>query len=58
MNDPDPMPRVPSHELPKDEPDENLEGSNETIHHPDPHAAEHPARDAHKIRGPYVTGNY
>ncbi|MDB5897765.1 MAG: hypothetical protein JWP22_1475 [Ramlibacter sp.] len=57
MNQPDPMPRVPSYKVPEDDPDENLEGTNKTIHHPDPHAEEHPARETHKTPGPYVTGN-
>lgn len=59
MNKPASAPDVmPPHELPPPDPDENLEGSNETIHHPDRQAEQHPARPEHrKERGPYVTGN-
>jgi hypothetical protein len=48
---------LPPHELPKPPEDENLEGTNATIHHPDDTAEQHPAREDHKPRGPYVTGN-
>lgn len=48
---------MPPHELPEDEKEPPPEGSNATIHHPDPKAEQHPARDDHKPRGPYVTGN-
>lgn len=58
MNKPASAPDVvPPHELPEPEPNEDLEGSNATIHHPDPKAEQHPARTDHKPRGPYVTGN-
>jgi hypothetical protein len=50
---------MPPHELPPPDPDENLEGSNATIHHPDPNADQHRARpERRKERGPYVTGNW
>lgn len=49
---------MPPHELPKPDPDENPEGTNATIHHPDPDAEKHPVRPEHrKERGPYTTGN-
>ena len=50
---------MPPHELPPTDPDENLEGSNATIHHPDPKADQHRVHpERHKERGPYVTGNW
>jgi len=49
---------LPPHELPDPEQDPVPEGTNETIHHPDDRAEEHPAREEHKRRGPYVTGNW
>ena len=58
MNKPASAPDVmPAHERPdpKDEP--VPEGTNETVHHPDERAEQHPAREDHKPRGPYVTGN-
>lgn len=51
---PDPM---PPHELPDPKDDPVREDTNATIHHPDDRAAEHPAREDRKPRGPYVTGN-
>jgi hypothetical protein len=49
---------MPVHELPKKSEQEDIpEGTNETIHRPDPKAEQHPARNEHKQRGPYVTGN-
>jgi len=48
---------MPPHELPKPDPNEQLEGNNATIHHPDPDAESHRARETEKERGPYVTGN-
>jgi hypothetical protein len=58
MNKPAAAPdTLPPHELPKPEDDPVPEGSNTTIHHPDDQAGEHPAREDHKPRGPYVTGN-
>jgi hypothetical protein len=50
---------LPPHPLPPPAADENLEGTNATIHHPDDRAQEHPANPPRrKERGPYVTGNY
>lgn len=50
---------VPPHELPKTPPpDETPEGTNKTIHHPDPDAEQHRVRPDHKDRGPYTTGNW
>lgn len=49
---------MPPHPLPPPDPNERPDGNNATIHHPDPHAKEHPARQDHKEPGPYVTGNY
>lgn len=49
---------MPPHELPPPDPDENPEGSNATIHHPDPQADQHRVRPPRKERGPYVTGNW
>lgn len=51
---------LPPHELPKQpDADEQPEGNNETIHHPDPRAEEHRVKPEHrKERGPYVTGNW
>ena len=58
MNKPESAPDVmPPHELPKPEDDEVKEGTNATIHHPDPDAEKHPVRPDGKVRGPYVTGN-
>jgi hypothetical protein len=58
MNRPASAPDVmPEHKLPPPPADENLEGNNATIHHPDPSADQHPAREDRKPRGPYVTGN-
>ncbi|MBA2964073.1 MULTISPECIES: hypothetical protein [Ramlibacter] len=63
MNRPDPKtpasaPDVmPPHELPPPGSEDVPEGSNTTIHRPDPDAERHPAREQHKPRGPYVTGN-
>ena len=58
MNKPASAPDVmPPHELPPPDPGERPEGNNDTIHHPDPDAAEHPVRESLKPRGPYVTGN-
>ena len=58
MNKPESAPDVmPPHELPAPEDDEVKEGTNATIHHPDPNAEQHPARSDEKKRGPYVTGN-
>jgi hypothetical protein len=48
---------MPPHELPKPGTEVIPEGTNETIHSPDPKAEQHPAREDHKPRGPYVTGN-
>ena len=49
---------LPAHEPPTEpEKDEIPEGTNATIHRPDPHAAQHPADPDRKPRGPYVTGN-
>jgi hypothetical protein len=48
---------MPPHELPPPDSDEEPEGTNETIHHPDPKAEQHPATPGHKPRSPYVTGN-
>ncbi len=48
---------LPPHPLPAPGSEPVPEGSNATIHRPDPRAAEHPAREDHKPRGPYVTGN-
>jgi hypothetical protein len=50
---------MPPHVLPRPEDDPVPEGSNATIHHPDPEAEKHPVRPEHrKERGPYTTGNY
>lgn len=50
---------MPPHEVPPADPDANPEGTNATIHHPDPQADQHRARgERGKERGPYVTGNY
>ena len=58
MNKPASAPDVmPPHELPPADPDERPDGNNETVHHPDPAELRHPAREDHKPRGPYVTGN-
>jgi hypothetical protein len=58
MNKPASAPDVmPEHKLPDPEDHEIPEGTNTTIHRPDPRAEEHPARDDQKQRGPYVTGN-
>jgi hypothetical protein len=58
MNKPASAPDVmPPHELPEPKPEEESEGTNATIHHPDDKAEQHPARTDHKPRGPYVTGN-
>lgn len=51
---PDPM---PPHELPDPQDDPVPEGTNETIHHPDDRAEQHPADPDRKPRSPYVTGN-
>jgi hypothetical protein len=57
MNQPASAPDVmPPHEPPPDPPDKR-EGTNETLHHPDDRAEQHPARADRKPRGPYVTGN-
>jgi len=48
---------LPAHDLPRPEDDPVPEGTNETIHHPDDRAERQPAREEHKPRGPYVTGN-
>jgi hypothetical protein len=48
---------LPPHPLPPPGSEPVPEGSNATIHRPDPDAAEHPAREDRKPRGPYVTGN-
>ena len=48
---------MPAHELPEEGKDDIPEGTNETIHRPDPRAEQHPADPDHKTRGPYVTGN-
>jgi hypothetical protein len=48
---------MPEHELPDPEDDQVPEGTNATIHRPDPRADEHRAREDRKHRGPYVTGN-
>lgn len=49
---------MPPHELLPRGPDQNPEGTNATIHHPDPQAEQHRARgERGKERGPYVTGN-
>ena len=48
---------MPPHELPKPGDDPVPEGTNATIHHPDPKADQHPVRPDDKARGPYVTGN-
>jgi hypothetical protein len=57
MNTPASAPDVmPPHELPEPDPDAIPEGTNETIHQPDPRAEQHPVRPD-KERGPYVTGN-
>ena len=48
---------VPPHERPDPGEEPVPEGSNETIHHPDERAEEHPVREDRKPRGPYVTGN-
>ena len=59
MNKPASAPdTMPPHELPKAEDDPVPEGTNETIHHPDERAEQHPARDDGKPRGPFVTGNW
>lgn len=59
MNQPASAPDVlPPHELPPPDPEQNPEGNNATIHHPDPQAQQHPAGPGQrKERGPYVTGN-
>ena len=49
---------MPPRETPPDDPGQRPDGSNETIHRPDPRAAEHPVREEEKKpRSPYVTGN-
>jgi hypothetical protein len=49
---------MPVHELPKEpEKEEIPEGTNATIHRPDPNAEKHPVDPDRKPRGPYVTGN-
>lgn len=60
MNKPASAPDVmPPHELPPPDPDENLEGNNDTIHHPDPTAEHHRVRPEHRREiGPFVTGNH
>ncbi len=58
MNKPASAPDVmPVHETPP-QPDDKKDGTNETLHHPDDQAERHPARDDHKPRGPFVTGNW
>jgi hypothetical protein len=59
VNTPTTVPDVmPPYEVPPPDPFESPDGSNATIHHPDPHADEHRVRPDHrKERGPYVTGN-
>jgi hypothetical protein len=58
MNKPASAPdELPPHELPPPDLDARPEGSNATIHQPDPQAERHPARQTPKERGPYVTGN-
>ncbi len=58
MNKPASAPDVmPPHELPDPAEDPVPEGTNATIHHPDEHAPEHPAREDGRVRGPYVHGN-
>jgi hypothetical protein len=48
---------MPPHELPEPGTEEIPEGTNATIHSPDPKAEQYPVRQDHKPRGPYVTGN-
>lgn len=50
---PDEVPPRP----PVDQEEPVPEGTNETIRRPDDRAEEHPAREDHKPRSPYVTGN-
>lgn len=58
MNKPASAPDVmPPHELPEPGPEQDAEGTNATIHHPDDQAEQHPAHTDRKPRGPYVTGN-
>lgn len=49
---------MPVHELPREKDEQEIpEGTNATVHRPDPNAEQHPADPDHKTRGPYVTGN-
>lgn len=48
---------MPPHPLPADGSEPVPEGSNATIHRPDPAAGSHPADPAFKPRSPYVAGN-
>lgn len=48
---------MPPHPLPPEGSEPVPEGSNTTIHRPDPAAGAHPADPGAKPRSPYVTGN-